>query len=68
MLKWIFRKFWDQAPRMVSDSIWNHVMEDDATELIRHELERIADTLEVMRAGFEQSYERPIDVFLEMDE
>ncbi len=46
MLSWLFGKFWDASPRFTSETVWNHVMEEDGIELIRVELDRIADAIE----------------------
>ena len=49
MLRWIFTKFWDSAPRMGYETSWNCVQEEDAWEGVRYQLERIADALEHWR-------------------
>ncbi len=66
ILKWLFGKFWENAPRH-HETVWSSFHEEDGIEIIAMELRRIADSLESMRNGFERSYEKPIDVYLEVE-
>jgi hypothetical protein len=45
ILKWLFRKFWENAPRH-HETVWSSFHEEDGIEIIAHELRRIADYLE----------------------
>ena len=67
ILSWLFRKFWEYAPRH-HETVWSSYHEEDGIEVIAHELRRIGDSLESMKKGLERSYEKPIDVYLEMEE
>ena len=67
ILRWLFRKFWEYAPRH-HETIWSSANEDDGIEVIRIELARIATTLETMEEGLAKSYDKPVDVYLEMME
>ena len=49
MIKWLFRRFWMEAPSFRSETQWNMEREEDAWEAITVQLERIADALEHWR-------------------
>jgi len=51
ILKWLFRKFWEHAPRH-HETVWSSFHEEDGIEVLRfqlefigYQLERIADKL-----------------------
>ena len=74
ILKWLFRKFWEDAPRH-HETVWSSYHEEDGIEVLRYmlefqarQLERIADSLESMQKSLQLSYEKPIDVYLEVEE
>lgn len=48
ILKWLFRKFWEHAPRS-HETIWSSFHEEDGIEVIAYELRRIGDILEELK-------------------
>ena len=46
MLRWLFRKFWEDAPRSRGGEIWSPEMQEDGVWVVYQELHRIAEALE----------------------